>query len=161
MHRLHTSTKPFYTRHLNTCGLGVHGGLEEASWPQSFLIYRMVIVLSEGLFPVWALFLCFIDLHFSLLHEKIVAFRVSKENRNVQIIFLIWESVWALRRGQLQSAERFSVGKPAPQGQESSKNTADFVEHANEFCKSYLCVCMKTWGLAGLSGHQMVTGCSQ
>lgn len=161
MHRLHTSTKPFYTRHLSTCGFGVHGGLEEASWPQSFLIYRMVTVLSEGLFPIWALFLCFIDLHFSLLHEKIVAFRVSKRNRNVQIIFLIWESMWALRRGQLQSAERFSVGKLAPQGQESSKNTADFVEHDNEFCKSYLCVCMKTWGLAGHFGHQMVTGCSQ
>lgn len=67
----------------------------------------------------------------------------------------------SFKKIQLQLAERFSVGKLAPQGQESSKNTADFVVNAKEFCKSYLCVCMKTWSLAGHSGHQMVTGCSQ
>lgn len=129
------------------------------SWDQSFLIYKMVTVPSEGLFPVWSLFLCFIDLHCSLLSEKKnVEFGASKGNRNVQIL-LIWESMWPLRRVQLQLAERFSVCKLSPQGQESSKNTANFVEHANEFCKSYLCVCMKTLGLGWSfwppDGHRM------
>jgi len=78
-----------------------------------------------------------------------------------KIAFFIQESVWPLRRFQAPLAEKFSVGKAFSQGHESSKNTANFEEHANEFCKSCLCVCAKTQGLAGHSDLQMVTGCSQ
>lgn len=69
--------------------------------------------------------------------------------------------MWPLRRAQAQLAETFSVGKAFSQGQEGSKNTENFEEHASEFCKSCFCVCAKTQGLAGHSGLQMVTGCSQ